>query len=166
MSVAEDRAGVNIRKTTGADREALLKFIERTGNLTGTEKDCAVELLDIYLGDSRQTDYSFITAIGPEGGPAGYACYGKRPLTLATYDLYWILVDPDRRRSGIGRLLLKEVEGLLRDGGAKIIVAETSGLPAYEAARRLYMESGYSEEARIRDFYKPGDDVLFYTKRL
>ncbi|OGP21492.1 MAG: hypothetical protein A2054_00850 [Deltaproteobacteria bacterium GWA2_55_10] len=157
---------MNIRKTTGADREALLKFIKASENLTGEEKDCAVELLDIYLKDAGQTDYSFITALGPEGSQAGYACYGKRPLTLATYDLYWILVDPDRRRSGIGRLLLKEVEGLLRDGGAKIIVAETSGLPAYEAARRLYMESGYSEEARIRDFYKPGDDVLFYTKRL
>lgn len=165
MSVA-DCARIGIRKTTAADREALIRFIKATGNLTHEEKDCAEELLDIYLNDAKQTDYSFITAVGPENSPAGYACYGKRPLTKATFDLYWILVDPERRRSGIGRFLLKEVEGILRNGGAMILVAETSGLPAYEAARRLYLESGFSEEARIRDFYKPGDDVIFYTKRL
>jgi len=166
MSVAELRADLKIRKTTGADREALLSFIKGTENLTSEEKDCAVDLLDIYLGDARQTDYSFITALNADDSPAGYACYGKRPLTYATYDLYWILVDPQRRRAGIGRLLLNEAERLLKKDGAMILVAETSGLPAYEAARRLYIESGFSEEARIGDFYKPGDDVIFYTKRL
>lgn len=166
MRAADLRADIGVKKTTGAHREALLRFIRNTGNLTDEEKDCAIELLDIYLKDAAQTDYSFITALGPDESPVGYACYGKRPLTQATYDLYWILVDPERKRSGIGRMLLKNVEKLLKTDGAMILVAETSGLPAYEAARRLYLEGGFSEEARIRDFYKPGDDIIFYTKRL
>ena len=31
---------------------------------------------------------------------AGYICYGKRPLTDWTYDLYWIAVDPGYSRKG------------------------------------------------------------------
>ncbi|OGP18648.1 MAG: hypothetical protein A2V21_308395 [Deltaproteobacteria bacterium GWC2_55_46] len=122
--------------------------------------------MDIYLKDPLQTDYFFITAAASDGCPAGYACYGKRPLTDAVYDLYWILVGQERRREGVATMLLEHVEGLLRDEGARMLVAETSGLPAYDAARRLYLKSGFREEARIREFYKPGDDIIFFTKRL
>jgi GNAT superfamily N-acetyltransferase len=165
MMRAAVKEGLLIRESSHEDREALVSIIERTANLTREEKDCAAELLDIYLTVPGQSDYYFITAL-KEGFPAGYACYGSRPLTDAVYDLYWIIVDSGMQGGGIGRALIEKTGEILRRIGGRMLVAETSGLPAYEATRRFYLGCGFAEEARIKDFYKPGDDILFYVKRL
>lgn len=157
--------GVLIRATAPEDRDALVSIIERTENLTRDEKDCAIELLQVYFGDSGQSDYLFITAL-KGGSVAGYACYGDRSLTEGVYDLYWIVVDPGMKGAGVGRALLERTEEAIGSLGGRMLVAETSGLPAYEAARGFYLKCGFLEEARIKDFYKPGDDIVFYVKRL
>jgi len=159
-------AHIRIRKVSADDRPELLGIINGTGNLSAEERDCAVELLDIYLNDPLQKDYFFIAAADCSNRPIGYVCYGKTPLTDAVYDLYWILVHPDKRRSGIGKNLLEHAEEILEREGARVLVAETSGLKTYEAARGFYLRNGFIEEARIREFYKPGDDLVVYVKRI
>lgn len=154
-----------IRNTAGGDREALAGMVEMTLSLTVEEKQCAVELLDIYLNDPFQKDYFFMTAADDSGRPVGYVCYGPRPLADAVYDLYWIVVAPDRRNAGVGRRLLEKTVEEILELGARLLVAETSGLPAYEAARGFYLKSGFTEEARISEFYRPGDDLVVYIKR-
>ncbi len=157
---------VRIRKVSAGDRVRLVSIIDRTSNLTEEERNCAVELLDIYLTNKDQSDYSFITAADGSDSPLGYICYGKTPLTDAVYDLYWILVDPGHRQRGVGRSLLEHTEGVLKKQGARLLVAETSGLKTYEPARGFYLRNGFNEEARIREFYKPGDDLVVYVKRI
>lgn len=156
---------MEVRKALSSDREALVSIIEAAGNLTREEKDCALELLDIYLGNPLQKDYFFIVAAINSDKPAGYACYGKTPLTDAVFDLYWILVDSGSRGRGFGGLLLEHMEGLIKKEGARLLVAETSSLPAYEPAREFYLKRGFTVESRIKDFYKPGDDLITYVKR-
>lgn len=158
-------AALTVRKTEQRDRGALIRIIEGTPNLNHEERECAIELLDIYLGDPGQKDYSFLAAVGPDDGPAGYACYGKRPLTDAVYDLYWIVVDGAATRKGTGRLLIDSTCAILKGLGARMLIAETSGLPVYGPARSFYLKCGFTEEARIREFYKRGDDIVFYIKR-
>jgi len=157
--------GLLIRQTRPEDRDALLSIIERTENLTGEERGCARELLGVYLDEPGQTDYLFVTAL-KDGAPAGYACYGDRSLAQGVFELYWIIVDERMKGSGVGRALAGAVEEILLTQGARMLVAETSSLPAYEAARRFYLKCGFAEEARIIDFYRPGDDIVFYVKRL
>lgn len=154
-----------VREATTFDRGGLVRIIEGTGNLTREEKDCALELLDIYLGNPLQKDYFFIVAATKSDSLAGYACYGKTPLTDAVFDLYWVLVASDVRGRGIGSLLLEHMEGLIKKEGARLLVAETSSLPAYEAAREFYIKRGFTVESRIKDFYKPGDDLITFVKR-
>ncbi len=154
-----------IRKTVSGDRQELAEILDRTANLTGDEKQCAVELLDIYFKDPLQKDYFFMTASDDSGRPVGYVCYGPRPLADAVYDLYWIVVAPDRQKTGVGRRLLEKTVEVLTVSGARMLAAETSGLPEYEAARGFYLRSGFTEEARIREFYRPGDDLVVYIKR-
>lgn len=156
---------MEVRKALSSDREALVSIIEAAGNLTREEKDCALELLDIYLGNPLQKDYFFIVAAVNSDKPAGYACYGKTPLTDAVFDLYWILVDSGSRGRGLGGLLLEHMEGLIKKEGVRLLVAETSSLPAYEPAREFYLKRGFTVESRIKDFYKPGDDLITYVKR-
>lgn len=157
--------GLQIRQTRPEDRDVLLSIIERTESLTKEERGCAIEMLDVYLGEPGQTDYCFITAL-KDGAPAGYACYGDRSLAQGVFDLYWIIVGEGMKGAGVGRALVDGVEVKLKDLNARMLVAETSSLPAFEAARGFYLKCGFLEEARIRDFYKPGDDIVFYVKRL
>ncbi len=43
---------------------------------------------------------------------------------------------------------------------------ETSGLPTFQRTRAFYRRSGYEQEARIRDYYEPGDDMILFRKDL
>lgn len=156
---------VLIREAASGDREALIEIVNKTANLTGEEKNCATELLDIYFTNPLQKDYFFLTASDASNRPVGYVCYGGRPLTDAVWDLYWILVSPGYRMKGVGRMLLERTEEVLKEKKARMLLAETSGLPSYEAARGFYLKTGFKEEARIREFYKPGDDLVVYIKR-
>lgn len=157
--------GMLIRKVQAADRPSIADLIEAAGNLTGEERLCAVELLDIYLNDPLQKDYFFLAASDDRGLLAGYICYGPTPLTEGVYDMYWIIVDAHRRREGVGDRLLAGAEAALNGLGARMLVAETSGLVSYEPARRFYAKNGFTQDSRIRDFYKPGDDKIIYVKR-
>lgn len=154
-----------VREVEAPDRERLVEITGRCGNLTPDEKDCATELIDIYLGEPHQEDYLFLTATDARGVPAGYICYGKASLAIRAYDIYWIVVDPDSRRRGVATRLLKFTEELLFREGARLILAETSGLPGYAPARAFYESNGYREEARIAGYYRPGDDLVIYVKR-
>lgn len=154
-----------VRKVESRDRQALVSIIARTASLTAEERECAVELLDIYLNDRGQEDYLFAAA-EDHGAPIGYVCYGPRSLAQGVFDLYWIIVDGDKKGTGVGRALVEAAVEALRGMGARMLVAETSGTGAYEAARGFYARCGFAEEARIKDFYRPGDDIVFYVKRL
>ena len=97
---------------------------------------------------------------------AGYICYGKRPLTDWTYDLYWIAVDPNIHGKGTGSRLVKHMEDDLKQTGGKIILIETSGKPEYENERKFYLKNGYEVQTIIKDFYRSGDDLYVYRKYL
>lgn len=159
-------AGNALRKVLPKDREAMVSIIERTGNLTKDEKNCAIELLDIYLNQRNQTDYFFIGTTDSGDNITGYACYGRRPLTEGVFDLYWIVVDPDLNGRGLGRALIEGTARILKENKARMMIAETSGLDSYEGTREFYRKNGFTEEGRIREFYKPGDDMVFFVKRL
>jgi ribosomal protein S18 acetylase RimI-like enzyme len=148
------------------------------------EVQCALELLDIYLNYPDQKDYICAGVVEAPDQPAGYVCYGPTPLTAGTYDLYWIAVDPQYHGRGFGSALIEYVEQQIgrpqKTVGAanghlsqtasveagRLLIIETSSLPRYEAARRLYQRHHYREVARIPDFYAEGDDRVIYSKRL
>ena len=130
------------------------------------EVECVDELWEEYLAQgSERSGYYFLVEKEAER-VLGYACYGPRSLTSGTYDLYWIAVDPTARRGGVGRGLLAASEQAVRKLGGRLLVLETSGLPAYEPTRKFYLTTGYTLEATLKDFYSEGDDLVIFTKRL
>jgi len=151
-----------VRLTRGADWVAILSLASTF--FTQEEVACVQELLDIYLHRSGQRDYTFLSC---EDGNrvVGFACYGPTPLTEATFSLYWMCVDRDYRKHGVGSLLLADIEDRVRQHGGALLLAETSSQPAYMPARRFYSAHGFHRVARIHDFYAEGDDLLVYSKR-
>ncbi len=95
----------------------------------------------------------------------GFACYGQRPLTDGTFDLYWIGVNQQQQGQGIGKALLRTVEEKIRHLGGRMLIAETEGKLSFEPTRRFYLAAGYEIEARIRDFYRPEEDLFIFIKR-
>ncbi len=130
------------------------------------EVECVDELWEEYLTQGpERSGYYFIVEKENEQ-VLGYACYGPRALTDRTYDLYWIAVSPNARRGGVGRSLLRATEEAVRKLGGRLLIVETSGLPKYEPTRGFYLATGYKLEATLKDFYRDGDDLVIFTKRL
>ncbi len=127
---------------------------------------CVDELWEEYLKQGPLVSGYYFLVDKENGRVLGYACYGPRSLTSGTFDLYWIAVDPTIHRGGVGRRLLAASEEAVRTLGGRLIVLETSGLPAYEPTRKFYLATGYTLEATLKDFYKDGDDLVIFTKHL
>ena len=78
----------------------------------------------------------------------------------------WIAVGPEFRGRGYGGALMEIfIEGV-RDDGGRLAVIETSSLPGYSDARRLYLRHGFQEKARLEGYYGEGDDLIIYTQGL
>lgn len=158
---------VNIRPMRQVDLPALLDILDRTGMFTQEEINVAVELLDIWLNRPEQKDYLIYAAEqGDDHSVLGYVCYGPTPATKQTFDLYWIAVEPRCQRGGIGRQLLDFAERQCHSRGGRLMIIETSSTAKYLPTTEFYRRNGYVSEARIKDFYAPGDDRLIFTKRL
>jgi len=114
---------------------------------------------------AEASGYHFLSCRA-NGHVLGFACYGPRPLTHGTYDLYWIVTDKAAGRQGIGGALLQRVTEEVQRLGGQMLIIETSGLPQYEPARRFYESHGCTRAAVIADFYAPGDDLVIYIRHL
>ncbi|MEQ7126391.1 ribosomal protein S18-alanine N-acetyltransferase [Actinopolymorpha sp. B11F2] len=76
----------------------------------------------------------------------------------ATADVARIAVRPDRRRQGLGRLLLDKVVAAARDRGCTEALLEVSAANA--AAISMYEAAGFAPLARRRGYYRDGADAL------
>lgn len=159
-------SGITLRDTLEPrDRDAVRAIVESTGFFRPDEVAIAVELVDECLSRGPSSGYHFVFA-ERDGAVAGYACYGPIACTSASYDLYWIAVDPQFQRHGIGRVLLADVETRITAAGGERVYIDTSGRPQYAPTRAFYERNGFRCEARLADFYAPGDDRLIYVKVL
>ena len=57
-------------------------------------------------------------------------------------------------------------EAGMRARHGRLSVLETSGRPQYESTRGFYLKLGYTEAARLREFYDIADDKVVYLKAL
>jgi ribosomal protein S18 acetylase RimI-like enzyme len=155
-----------ISTATAADKAQIHDITARAGVFSQEEVDSVPEMFNEYLRYGAEgSGYHFI--VYREGEQVlGYAIYGFRDLTDGVYDLYWIAVDPSARRKSVGRKLLAFCEDVIGKAGGRMVIAETSGTAEYESTREFYVRTGYKAEAIIKDFYKLGDDLYIFIKRL
>jgi len=155
------------------DRARVAELLVSTAVFSRDEIDVALQLFDATVrdqgaagaDDAHVPDYEFTGAFDGER-LLGYACAGPTPATEGTFDLYWLAVDAAAQGKGIGTALVREVERELHDRGARMLLVETSSRPDYSDTRAFYARCGYSEAARIKDFYAPADDRIMLTTRL
>jgi GNAT superfamily N-acetyltransferase len=155
-----------IRPLIQKDRERILAMVKSIQYFTAEEIDVAMELVDIVLRDETQKDYTIQCLVDHEDQPLGYVCYGSTPMTEGTFDLYWIVVDPQYQSHGAGTKLLDFFEDTVKRMGGRMILVDTSSISPYESVHRFYSNKGYREVARVPDYYWPGNDRITFCKKL
>lgn len=155
---------MHVRKLEPPDREAVAALLRSDDTFREDEVEVALELVDDALARPDR-DYRVLVC-EDEGRVLGYICYGKTPMTAATFDLYWVATHVAARGRGIARRLMNAMEDEILRLGGSIVRLETSQTEAYGAARGFYERASYREVGRIEDFYMPGDDLLIFAKRL
>ncbi len=159
---------LDVRAASVADESDILRLALANAMFEPDELGGMIEMLHGYF-DGSLDGHRWIVAEAHGGSTTGAAYYAPEPFSDRLWNLYFIAVDPNSHRSGIGRHLLEHVESALRTAGesvARILIVETSSTDSYDGARRFYRARGYDEEARIRGFYGPGDDKVVFWKSL
>jgi len=154
-----------VSEITSQDRSALAGMLSRIEQFKPDEVDVALELIDAALEDPAGSGYECLVARS-EGLVVGYTCVGPTPMTEATWDLYWIAVDPDVQGRGIGRALYAAFVERIRTRGGRQVRIETSSKETYAATGGFYERLGFRIDGRLRDFYAPGDDLLIFYRKL
>jgi acetoin utilization deacetylase AcuC-like enzyme/GNAT superfamily N-acetyltransferase len=136
-----------------------------TGYFSAAEVDIAGELVTERLTKGIRSGYHFVLAERGSGLVA-YACYGPIDGTQGSFDLYWIAVAPEEQGRGLGAQVYARAEAAMRKSGAKQIYVDTSSSDRYAPTRGFYQRMGFTEEARLPDFYGPDDGKVIYVKAL
>jgi ribosomal protein S18 acetylase RimI-like enzyme len=155
----------SIRALRPSDRPRLIAALESDATFTEVEIDVAMELVDNAL-EHGERDYVVRVADLPDFWVAGYICFGRTPMTDTTWDLYWVVTHAQARGRGVAGALIQAMESELAIHPGSAVRVETSQQESHEAARRLYDRLGYPIIARFPDFYRAGDDLIVYYKKL
>lgn len=154
------------RELKKSDIEAVREILKSTGFFYEFEIKVALELVQMNLEKGeRESGYVFIIVERDEQ-PIAFACYGKNPCTIDSYDLYWIVVRQDQKGGGIGKILMKKVEEDVAKSGGKNLWIETSSRPIYESTRAFYIKTDFEIVAELPDYYGKNDSKLVYLKKL
>ncbi|MDZ4878545.1 MAG: hypothetical protein CLLPBCKN_007980 [Chroococcidiopsis cubana SAG 39.79] len=153
-----------IRPIAPDDTTPLIALADATGLFEPNQLEELGEILSDYFGNNSNSDRFWI--VDDDNGLVGIAYCEMERMTDGTWNLQLIAIRPDCQGQGRGTNLLQYVEQMLTASGGRVLLVETSGLPDFERTRAFYRKCGYGEEARIRDFYKTGDDKIVYRKAL
>jgi acetoin utilization deacetylase AcuC-like enzyme/GNAT superfamily N-acetyltransferase len=162
----QHRNGLDWRSAVMADDVGRVRsLVAGTGFFNAAEVEVAADLVTERLTKGIRSGYNFVLA---ERGSAlvAYACYGPIAGTNGSFELYWIAVSPEEQRRGLGAQAYARAEAAMRKSGARHIYADTSSSDRYAGTRGFYQQMGFQEEARLADFYGPGDGKIVYVKPL
>lgn len=157
-------ASLALRRTLRpGDPAAIARLVAATGFFSTEEAAIARELAEAAVASGAASGYEFLLADDCDS-LAGYACFGRIPGTEGSFDLYWIVVDPDLQGRGVGRWLLDGAETEVRTLGGSRLYVDTSSRPQYAPTRKFYAACGYQIAAELPDFYRAGDGKVIFLK--
>ncbi len=148
-----------IRPTIPDDTTALLAIAEAIGFEPSECRVLSEMMADFFSGNGEH-----VWLTDDDDGPVGVAYCAPERMTNGTWNLLFIAIQPEYQGQGRGTVLIRHVEQLLKERNARLLLVET--LASFDRTRAFYCKCGYSEEARIRDFYDIGADKIVYRKVL
>ena len=152
---------MNIRPSTSSDVPSLAKVADASELFPG---EMLPEMISGYLSGGESQGVWLTYEL--EGEAAGFCFAVPEKLTDGTWNMLAIAVHPTYQGRGAGSALVKHLEATLLARSQRVLIADTSGTPEFKQTRAFYRKNGYSEEARIRDFWAEGNDKVVFRKLL
>ncbi len=140
-----------LRAVTEVDVAEFLRVSESSGLFRAEEQGAVEQTILVYESG---------------GVLRGVVCFTERPFADRVWELQMIAVDGAEQRRGIGSLMLGSVEAEVRQRGGRLLLIETSDQGSFERTRQFYRRHGYSEAARIPDYFADGDGKVSFVRRL
>lgn len=155
-----------IRPALSTDASAIVSLAVAAQLFPPDEAGIVENLMVDYFARERGQGHACAVDLDDGGDALAVAYWEPAKATDRTWYLTMIGVRHDHHRRGRGTSLLQHVEQQLRTDGQRLLLVETSSTSAFDRARSFYRACDYDEEARVRDFYEPGDDMVLFRKAL
>jgi ribosomal protein S18 acetylase RimI-like enzyme len=116
--------------------------------------------------NNLSVDHRWIVATNNENEVVGAAYFAPEQVSHSLWNTFFLAVNKDSHRQGIGRRIMNHIENLARSEGINTLIVETSSLESFSRARGFYLALGYVREAEIRDYYALGNNKIVFWKSL
>ncbi len=153
-----------IRPATLADAPAVTQLVIAAKMFSQEEATFVPELFADFLSSPKDDRHGLVVL--DEQGLLGVAYWRPVDMANGVVDLTMIAVDPAAQGRGFGRALMRHAEAQVRQAGQRLLLVQTSGTEQYAGTRRFYAALGYDEEARVRDYWSAGDDLVMFRLAL
>lgn len=146
------------------DTEAIKQLAISSGLFPESEIGIIEKMIADYFASNIENGH--VCIIDTESEPRGVAYYEPSLATDRVWYLTMIAVDGKTQGKGIGSKLMQYIEDALQKDGQRLLLVETSGADSFALTRNFYIKCGYEQEARIRDYYGVGEDMILFRKVL
>jgi ribosomal protein S18 acetylase RimI-like enzyme len=146
-----------VRAATSAELERLRAIVRK--ELFGSSyREAAEYFVGIALQGKEQECRGIVAERSAK--VVAYALLGEVAGTSGTARLLLITVIPSARHEGIGTALCETATAVLEINGARSVIAELPNDESTAAGRAVLSRCGFTEAARIPDYYRDGVDLL------
>ncbi len=152
---------MHVRPTESGDIPALQLVLDETGVFPS---ELLPGMIEGFLSSEESQDLWMTCDL--DGAAVGFCYAVPEEFTDGTWNMLAIAVHPEQQGAGHGGALVQALEAALRRQGHRVLIVDTSSTDEFSLTREFYRKNGYAEEARIRDFWAPGDDKVIFWKRL
>jgi ribosomal protein S18 acetylase RimI-like enzyme len=150
-----------IRTATLDDAPDAARVTVAAGMFTAEEAGFVPGLFADALAEPRGGEHGLVVD-EVDGQVVGVAYWHPVEAADRVVDLTMLAVDPASQGRGLGRALMRHAEDRARSAGQRLMLVMTSGTEQYAGTRRFYAAVGYDEEARVRDYWEDGDDMVLF----
>ena len=154
-----------IRPATPDDMSQVIEVVVASRMFDEADRSFLEELFAGVFASQSDEGHTLLVD-DREGVLRGMAYFQPMAAADRVWDLTMIAVRPHVQGHGVGSQLIAAVEHILRNRGERLLIVETSATGQYDLARAFYAQRGYTEEARIRDYWADGDDKVVFRKAL
>lgn len=154
-------SAILVRAATAAEIDTLRSLVRK--ELMGSSYRDTAEYFVAVAAQSKPAECRGIVA-ERSGTVVGYALLGDVAGTSGTARLLLVAVVPTARREGIGTALCETAAAILEVNGARSVIAELPDDESTAAGRLVLFRSGFTEAARIADYYRDGVDLLILQR--